>query len=84
MVKSYFKKPKLTQAEKDKMNAEVRVRDRVCQVCGVWCLVGGDIHHRRTRGALGDEAWETSNMILLCREHHTKVGNGEIPCPKIK
>ena len=76
MVKTYFKKPKLSEAEKDQMNAEVRVRDRFCQRCGVWAVVGGHIHHKKSRGAHGDSAWVKSNMILLCPECHAIKHNG--------
>ena len=82
--KTYFKPPKLTKAEKDQMNAEVRVRDRFCQKCGEWCtriseatgeIIGGDIHHKGTQGAHGDEAWVLEEMELLCRLCHATIGN---------
>jgi len=76
---THFKPDKLTQAQKDKMCHEVRVRDAHCQKCGVWCLVGGmvcDVHHLRGRGALGDAAWELNNMILVCRECHDRIHRG--------
>ena len=79
---SYPKPNKLSPSEKEKMNSEVRVRDRVCQACFTWALVGGDVHHIETRGAHGDAAWRLDNMILLCHGCHVKIGNGEIKCPK--
>ena len=71
--KSYPKPTKLSQAEKDRLNTEVRVRDRVCQKCGVWAFIGGDVHHKRTRGAHGDAAWKLDNMELLCRKCHSTI-----------
>ena len=76
MIRPQPKTPKLTQAEKDKMCSEVRVRDRHCQKCGVWAFSGGHIHHIKSRGAHGDAAWSTDNMILLCTECHDLTHRG--------
>ena len=67
---TYFKPEKLTQAQKDKMCVEVRARDIFCQKYGVWCLIGGHVHHKKTRGAHGDAAWTLDNMELLCWRCH--------------
>ncbi len=66
------KPPKLTKAEKDQMNLEVRARDLYCQKCGVWAL-SGDVHHKKTRGAHGDAAWTKENMELLCRKCYSTI-----------
>lgn len=82
-MKSYFKPDRLTQREKDKMCSEVRVRDRYCQKCGVWCLAGGEVSHKKTVGAHGDTAWRLDNMELLCwvchriKWHGPKWSKGE-------
>jgi len=76
-VKSYFKKPKLTDAQKKQMCDEVRVRDRFCQRCGVWALISGHVHHKKTRGAHGDAAWRLDNMQLLCSRCHDKKHRGK-------
>ena len=75
-IKTHFKPDKLTKAEKDKMNSEVRVRDRHCQKCGVWALGGGVVHHKKSRGAHGDAAWTMDNMILMCVKCHDLIHRG--------
>ena len=76
-MKSYPKKPPLSQKEKDKMCEEVRVRDRYCQKCGVWSLLSGHVDHIKTRGAHGDEAWTLDNMQLLCPKCHDLKHRGK-------
>jgi 5-methylcytosine-specific restriction endonuclease McrA len=50
-----------------KLREEILTRDNWrCQICG--CRKNLDIHHKRRRSALGDDA--ETNLITLCRECH--------------
>ena len=75
-IKTHFKPDKLTQKEKNKMCANVRAREIFCQKCGAYSLMGGHIHHKKSRGAHGDAAWTMDNMILVCVKCHDLIHKG--------
>ena len=76
-IKTHFKPDKLTLAEKHNMNAVVRHRARFsCEKCGRWCMSGGHVHHKKSRGAHGDAAWTMDNMILVCVKCHDLIHKG--------
>ncbi len=49
-------------------------RKNFCQACGRYQEKGLHVHHRKTRGAGGDDVVE--NEVTLCYECHMKVHNG--------
>jgi 5-methylcytosine-specific restriction endonuclease McrA len=50
-----------------KLREEILTRDNWrCQICG--CSKNLDVHHKRWRSALGDDA--ETNLITLCRRCH--------------
>lgn len=44
------------------------IKRQCCKVCGKRNV---DVHHIKSRGAGGGD--ELSNLMALCREHHTEI-----------
>jgi hypothetical protein len=66
----------------------IRKRDKyLCQVClqnGVYNCDGIEVHHAVKIDKNPELAFEPTNLITLCREHHRQADEGEIPFETIK
>jgi len=70
------KKPriKIDWSSKEGINLRDRVKMKnygYCQICNEYCLMGGELHHTKTRGAGGDDTFE--NLMWVCRKCHAKT-----------
>jgi 5-methylcytosine-specific restriction endonuclease McrA len=59
----------------------------LCQVClrnGIYNCEDIEVHHAIKIDDDKEFAFEPSNLITLCREHHRQADEGEIPFETIK
>ncbi|MDR2074458.1 MAG: HNH endonuclease [Oscillospiraceae bacterium] len=71
-----------------KTREQIRKRDCfLCQIClreGIYNCEGIEVHHAIKIDENKRLAFEPSNLITLCREHHRQADEGEIPFEAIK
>jgi 5-methylcytosine-specific restriction endonuclease McrA len=71
-----------------KTREQIRKRDCfLCQIClreGIYNCDDIEVHHAVKIGDDKDLAFDSANLITLCREHHRQADEGEITFETIK
>ena len=71
------KRVKLTPKELSELKSEISWDQKYeCKICRAWIGVAGHLHHKKTRGAGGDDSKE--NCVVLCHVCHRKVHDGNL------